>query len=35
MKTLEIKQKARRIAPLKSKTNVWNSQRRYSIIRTL
>jgi len=31
MKTIENKQKARRISPLKSKTSVWNSQRRYVV----
>ena len=30
MKTLENKQRAKRIFPLKSKANVWNSQRRYA-----
>jgi len=29
MKTVEIKQKARRVSPLKSKINIWNTQRRF------
>ncbi len=31
MKTLENKLKVRRISPLKSKTTIWNSQRRYVV----
>jgi hypothetical protein len=31
MKTIESKQKARRMTPLKSKTTVWNTQRRYVV----
>ena len=31
MKTIENTQKARRLSPLKSKTNIWNTQRRFVV----